>query len=99
MKLRKSRASVTRRADERGWLAAAVFGAREELGLRQEELAELAGCSVGFVRQLEEGKRTVQLAKVEAVLDALGLHLQITSGLRDGVVVDEELLRRFAQGA
>ena len=39
----------------------------------------------------------MQLAKAEAVLDALGLHLQITPGTRDGVVVEEEMLRRFAQ--
>ena len=51
MKQRKSHADLRERAHERGALAAVVIGRREELGLRQDELAELADCSVRFVLQ------------------------------------------------
>ncbi|WP_397220055.1 helix-turn-helix domain-containing protein [Nocardioides sp. AE5] len=68
------------RADQAGELAAAVLGRRERLGLRQEELAELAGCSPRFVHAIEAGKKSLQLDKLVAVLDALGLHLAISEG-------------------
>lgn len=77
---RKSRADLRARADQRGLLAAAVFARREQLGLRQEELADLADCSARFVHDLEGGKTTVQLDKVLAVLDALGLGLALADG-------------------
>jgi HTH-type transcriptional regulator / antitoxin HipB len=48
---------------------------RRELHLRQVELAELAGVSPTMVRTLEHDKTTVQLDKVRAVLDVLGLEL------------------------
>ncbi len=53
---------------------------REELSLRQDELAELAGVGPRFVSDLETGKDTVRLDKVLAVLGALGLHLQVEHG-------------------
>jgi len=60
-------------------LAASVHARRKHLRLTQETLAELAGCSSRFVRQLEGGKGTVRLDKVEAVLRALGLELRAMS--------------------
>lgn len=66
--------------DEAGSLGVEVRARRRTLGLRQEELAELSGTSVRFVRELEHGKATVRLDKVLAVLDALGLVLR--TGLR-----------------
>lgn len=50
---------------------------RRNLGLRQEELAELAGVSTRFVGELESGKETVRLDKFQDVLSALGLTLEI----------------------
>jgi HTH-type transcriptional regulator / antitoxin HipB len=50
---------------------------RAELGLRQDELADLAGVSTRFVHTLEAGKPTVQLDRVTAVLEVLGLELAI----------------------
>ncbi len=47
--------------------------------LRQDQLAAAAGVGVRFLVELEGGKPTVRLAKVLAVVDALGLRLQITS--------------------
>ncbi len=84
-KQRHSRVPLHERASERGELAAVVLGRREQLGLRQEELADLAGCSPRFVHALENGKETVQLDKVLSVLGVLGLRLLVTEGPGDGV--------------
>ena len=88
-KKRRSRADVRVRADRRGLLAAVVFARREALGLRQEELAELAGCSPRFVHDLEAGKPTVQLDKVLAVLAALGLGLGVVDGATGITLLDD----------
>lgn len=50
---------------------------RRELGLRQVDLAELAGVSERFVRLLESGKPSVRLDKVDPVLKVLGLRLEL----------------------
>ena len=72
MKQRKSRVDLRERARERGPLAAVMIGRREELGLRQEEVAELADCSVRFVHTLEAGKTTIRLDKLLDVLGGAG---------------------------
>jgi y4mF family transcriptional regulator len=59
---------------------------RVSLQLRQDELADLAGVSERFVYALENGKRTVQLDKVIAMLSALGLHLEVRRGAAAWVV-------------
>ncbi|GAA3619575.1 hypothetical protein GCM10022199_25090 [Marihabitans asiaticum] len=48
---------------------------RRELGLRQLDVAELAGVSERFVRELESGKPTVRIDKLGPVLEVLGLRL------------------------
>jgi y4mF family transcriptional regulator len=53
---------------------------RLELGLRQDELAALAGVSTRFVHTLEQSKPTVRLDKVLAVLGQLGLDLVVEPG-------------------
>lgn len=63
--------------DRAAALGAAVRARRRRLGLRQEELADLAGCSERFVHTLETGKPTVRLDKVLAVLTVLGLDLAV----------------------
>lgn len=59
---------------------AAVFATlrtrRKELRLTQRELADLAGVSVRFIHDLENGKPTVQLDRVLAVANTLGLELE-----------------------
>jgi len=40
--------------------------------LTQQELAEKAGVGLRFVRDLEQGKETVQLNKVDKVLNLFG---------------------------
>ena len=61
-------------------LARAVRRRRDALGLRQDEVADLAGCSERFVHSLERGKISVQLAKVLDVLGVLGLGLEVVRG-------------------
>lgn len=61
-------------------LAEAVRLRRKELGLRQSELAELAGCSQRFVHTVEQGKLTVRLDKLLDVLEVLGLGLAVVPG-------------------
>lgn len=46
---------------------------RVALGLTQAEAAELAGLSERFVRAVESGKTSVQLDKLSALADVLGL--------------------------
>ncbi|HEX9889360.1 MAG TPA: helix-turn-helix domain-containing protein [Nitriliruptorales bacterium] len=58
-------------------IGAAVRTTREGLRLDQETTALLAGVSTRFLRALEHGKPTVQLDKLLAVLDVLGLELRI----------------------
>jgi HTH-type transcriptional regulator / antitoxin HipB len=50
---------------------------RNRLGLRQDELALMAGVSTRVVHQVEAGKATSRLDSVVAVLAALGLALKI----------------------
>ena len=61
-------------------LAGAVRERREELGLRQSELADLAGCSERFVHTVEHGKTSLRLDKLLDVLEVLGFDLQVTAG-------------------
>jgi len=65
-------------------LTRAVRARREELGLRQSELAELAGCSQRFIHTVEHGKGTLRLDKILDVLRVLGLGLQLVPG-RGGI--------------
>ena len=58
-------------------VASVVTQRRKSLGLRQEDLADLAQVSHRFVQALEAGKPTVRLDKVAAVLEALGLELAV----------------------
>jgi HTH-type transcriptional regulator/antitoxin HipB len=61
-------------------LAEEVRRRRLELGLHQDELAALASVSTRFVHTLEQGKPTVQLDKVLAVMGQLGLDLVLEPG-------------------
>lgn len=61
-------------------LAAAVRARRTELGLRQAEVADLAGCSQRFVHTVEHGKAGLRMDKVLDVLGVLGLELRIGPG-------------------
>ena len=45
---------------------------REQLGLTQQELADRAGVGLRFVRDLEQGKESLRLDKVNQVLVLFG---------------------------
>ena len=45
---------------------------RKKLNLTQEELADKAGVGIRFIRELESGKETLQLDKVDQVLALFG---------------------------
>lgn len=61
-------------------LGVAVRARRRELGLTQQDLADLAGVGVRLVHEVENDHQAVQLSKLTALLDALGLHLQLAPG-------------------
>ena len=56
-------------------LASFIRYQRKKLKLTQEDLAAKAGVGIRFIRELEQGKETVQLDKVNQVLDLFGFNL------------------------
>ena len=50
---------------------------RKKLGLTQVNFAKRAGLGLRFLRELEQGKTTVRLDKLNQVLDFLGMHLEL----------------------
>lgn len=59
--------------------AGAVRARRKRLGITQEELAALAGCSPRFIGALETGKASIRVDKLAAVLEVLGLELRLAT--------------------
>ena len=56
-------------------IARLIHQERKRQGLRQDDLAAMAGASDAFLRDVERGKPTVQLGKVLSVLDELGIRV------------------------
>jgi y4mF family transcriptional regulator len=52
-----------------------VRNRRKALGLTQPELAEKAGTGLRFIRDLEQGKKTLRMDKVNQVLALFGYEL------------------------
>ncbi len=52
---------------------------RAKAGLTQEELAKRSGVGLRFVREVEQGKPTVRMDKVNQVLALFGYHLEAIS--------------------
>ena len=48
---------------------------RKKIGLTQPQLAERAGVGLRFIRELEQGKKTLQMDKVNLVLFLFGHEL------------------------
>lgn len=59
---------------------------RKKLGLTQVEFAERAGVGLRFLRELERGKPTVRLDKLNKVLAFHGLRLELakSTGIHNG---------------
>ena len=52
---------------------------RKNAGLTQMEFSKRVGVGLRFVRDLEQGKSSVRLDKVNQVLQFLGHHLEVVS--------------------
>ncbi|MCQ2197643.1 MAG: helix-turn-helix transcriptional regulator [Bacteroidaceae bacterium] len=63
---------------ERTQLSQTVKDLRKEYGLTQEELAMKSGVGLNFVRQLEQGKPTLRMDKVNQLLDLFNYTLVAT---------------------
>jgi y4mF family transcriptional regulator len=57
-------------------IATALKELRAKAGLTQEELARRSGVGLRFVREVEQGKQTVRVDKVNQVLALFGYHLE-----------------------
>ncbi|WP_294141919.1 helix-turn-helix transcriptional regulator [uncultured Sanguibacteroides sp.] len=58
---------------------------RKETGLTQVDLSEKAGVGLRFLRELEQGKETLRLDKVNQVLSLFGSEVGVVSIKRDKV--------------
>ncbi len=54
-----------------------IRATRKSQGLRQDELAGVAGVGTRFIVDLEAGKATAQLGKALQVLQALGCQVEL----------------------
>ena len=57
----------------------AVRDARKASSLTQRELAELCGCGVRFLSDLENGKPTIELGRTIRVLNTLSLDVDVSA--------------------
>lgn len=58
-------------------IAEKVKEKRKKIGLTQEEFAFRSGLGLRFVRELEQGKPTVRLDKVNVALNFLSLKIEV----------------------
>lgn len=64
-------------------IAKKVKELRKKAGLTQVEFAKRVGVGLRFVRELEQGKPTVRLDKLNKVLRFLGHHIEVVRDGRD----------------
>ena len=62
----------------------AVRRFRKLRGLTQQQLADLAGCSIMYVSQLERGKETAELGRALRLLDVLEVDISFTDRKQRG---------------
>jgi len=67
---------------EKTKLSVVVKGLRKENGLTQEELAMKSGVGLCFVRNLEQGKTSLRMDKVNQLLDLFDYELSATKKTR-----------------
>ena len=60
-----------------------VKGRRKALGMTQEDLAQKSGVGLRFIRDLEQGKTTLRMDKVNQVLWLFGHELGPIESRRD----------------
>ena len=66
----------TNEPDTPSGIATMLKELRERAGLTQAELAKRSGVGLRFVRDVEQGKPTVRVDKVNQVLALFGYHLE-----------------------
>ena len=54
-----------------------IKGLRKKTRLTQVEFAKRVGVGLRFIRELEQGKSTIRLDKLNQVLEFLGFHLEV----------------------
>ncbi len=59
---------------------------RKEAGLTQIELSEKSGVGLRFIRELEQGKQTLRMDKVNNVLILFGKELGVVELDRDNLI-------------
>lgn len=64
--------------EERTQLSQTVKALRKEYGLTQEDLAMKSGVGLNFVRNVEQGKPTLRMDKVNQLLDLFNYTLTAT---------------------
>lgn len=62
-------------------ISAFIKEKRKTQKLTQEKLAELSGVGLRFVRDMEQGKKTLRMDKVNQVLKLFGKKLGVTESL------------------
>jgi len=67
-------------------LSATVKALRKEYNLTQEDLSMKSGVGLRFVRELEQGKSTLRLDKVNQVLALFGMEMGPVRQKREGEV-------------
>ncbi|QWC84582.1 helix-turn-helix domain-containing protein [Nocardioidaceae bacterium] len=96
---RRSTKTPSQRSAAYGPLAAVLATRRQELDLSQQDLADLAGVARGSVIAAESG-RPITNESLLALLDVLGLHLQVSRGRTPGgYAVSTELAGRYGLDA
>ncbi len=65
-------------------LSQTVKGLRKEFGMTQEELAMKSGVGLNFVRNLEQGKPTLRMDKVNQLLDLFNYTLVVAPRFNEG---------------
>lgn len=63
--------------EEPSKLSQYVKAMRKQYGLTQEDLSAKSGVGLRFVRDLEQGKRTLRMDKVNCVLNLFGAELGV----------------------
>jgi len=63
-----------------------VRSKRKMLGLSREEFARKAGVGLRFLRELEQGKETLKMNKVNQVLKLLGMQLGVAPMNRNDLI-------------
>ena len=58
-------------------LGQAIKMRREELGLKQKDVADATGFSVSFISDLENGKPTAEIGKSIHIINMLGMDINV----------------------